>query len=363
MKQKSLILILFIIAQCLPIVTMKREAEGNPKPQSSSLDVLPADLRNLIMQYVVGDNIYEIAEGIKRFYIAWPKGSTSVATSKELLNYLMQKFDQEFKNGDKLQEVVNRLKKYPAFNNEQMLIWIEQQKQRLDKEESLRQAAYAGDLARVQELINPSGEELKEKVNVNSRSRKTPLLLAIQQKHLEVIKFLLANGADINQRRSVDGVTPLMTAVKAKDPIIVDFLIKNGARVNDINRDGETALYRSIEDANDLAEQRKNIVQMLLAARANPNIATNAGATALSHLIKQYEGTPIQDEIITMLLGRGGANPNLGTIRTFDEQNQIWVERSPLRYAREVLDDEDLAQKLIRAGAVQAPAVAPIQTK
>lgn len=363
MKQKSLILIVLIVTQSMPILAMKREAEGNPKPQSSSLDVLPPELLALLLPYISGDSLDSALDGIKLFYNASPRSAYSVVTNKAILSYIIDRFRDKpaLKNGAEFQKnIIDQLKQYPLFRQgplvkqspqqEEMLIWITQQKERLDKEESLRQAASAGDVKRVQELI-------EEGVNINTRNGRTPLILAIEKDHPEVIKMLVANGANVNLARSGDNMTPLMEVVIfTEDSDVVKFLIDSGARVNDTDNIGSTALNFVLYDNDNPTENTKNIVKLLLDAGANVNIMGADKATVLSRLIKYYHGTQIQDEILTMLLAKG-ANPNLGII------GANWIERSQLQYAREVLHNEDLARRLIRYGAIEAPAAEPMQTE
>lgn len=138
--------------------------------------------------------------------------------------------------------------------------------------------------------------------------------------------------------------TPLMNALRySNDPKIVSLLIKKGAHVNDRDIFGENALmiraqFVRFYEPNELD---KASFKILLDAGSNLNfIQNNTNDTALSYLIENYTGTQIRDEILTMFLAHG-ANPNSGKV----------LRMSLLHYAREVLDNEDLAQRLIRAGA------------
>jgi predicted RNA-binding protein YlqC (UPF0109 family) len=64
---------------------------------------------------------------------------------------------------------------------------------------------------------------------------------AIQNGHIEIIKLLLDNKADVNIQR-LDGTTALMDAVYRGKGDIAKLLIENGANVNACTKDGCTVL-------------------------------------------------------------------------------------------------------------------------
>jgi hypothetical protein len=69
---------------------------------------------------------------------------------------------------------------------------------------------------------------------VMSHRGKTPLVTAIENADLEMVKFLLAAGADINGKCS-NGNTPLIAAIKYNKIQIAQYLIEQGAEVNQQN--------------------------------------------------------------------------------------------------------------------------------
>ena len=58
--------------------------------------------------------------------------------------------------------------------------------------------------------------------------------LAASEGHLDIAKFLLANGFKINSRDK-DGTTPLHLSASKPCLEMTEFLIKNGAEVNSIS--------------------------------------------------------------------------------------------------------------------------------
>lgn len=61
--------------------------------------------------------------------------------------------------------------------------------------------------------------------------RQSPLLLAIENGHSDVVDYLLSNGADVQIADNVN-ITPLYAAIKGQNIGIVEKLIKAGCDVN-----------------------------------------------------------------------------------------------------------------------------------
>lgn len=71
----------------------------------------------------------------------------------------------------------------------------------------------------------------------------TPLISAIKQnKNFTTIKFLVEHGAHVNLSEDV-GTTPLTEAVRKSDLELIKYLIENGAKVT--NRDIKVALSKN----------------------------------------------------------------------------------------------------------------------
>jgi hypothetical protein len=111
-----------------------------------------------------------------------------------------------------------------------------------DQGEELINAARINDLNRVQSLLD-------EAVNVNARHGDgwTALMWAVQKGNLEVLKQLLAAGAEVNARDHFDGRTALILASYNGFAEIVELLLKRSADVNIEDKWGTTAGYWAIE--------------------------------------------------------------------------------------------------------------------
>ena len=91
----------------------------------------------------------------------------------------------------------------------------------------------------------------------------TGLHLASANGQIEIVKFLLHNGADIDCK-TYSGTTALHVAIQHGQYKMAKFLIANGAEVNLTTSKGETALYFAVMTDCD------KMVQLLLQNDADP---------------------------------------------------------------------------------------------
>jgi ankyrin repeat protein len=143
------------------------------------------------------------------------------------------------------------------------------------RDEALLQDVWDGDLAKVELIV-------KKGANVNSaepKKKRTPLMLAATKRNLDVVRFLVEKGADVNARDS-DGQTALMYACRQRfndvpDNSVAIFLLDNGAEVNlRSTKKGYTALMLASGAGN------AELVRKMLEKGADPSIEDNFGVTA-----------------------------------------------------------------------------------
>ena len=110
----------------------------------------------------------------------------------------------------------------------------------------IHDAAFRGDLAGVERLTRMDAQAVNSRIRAGEAETwaegGTPLHTAARGGHLEVIKFLIANGADVNARRK-DGESAVSEAVFNGHIDAARFLIASGANINNVGAEGHTPLH------------------------------------------------------------------------------------------------------------------------
>jgi len=106
----------------------------------------------------------------------------------------------------------------------------------------------------------------KAELNPKGEFFASPLASAVED--LEMVKLLIASGADVNQK-NFRGATALMVAAGAGTPSVVRYLLEKGADVNARDRDGNTVLAYAEERREFLEPSRRDeIIQVIRQAQA-----------------------------------------------------------------------------------------------
>ena len=90
--------------------------------------------------------------------------------------------------------------------------------------------------------------------------------------HLDIVKFLVKNGANI-LRANFNGGTCLINSVQSVP--LCEYLLKNGAAVNALDIQQKTALHYAIQ------EHRLETTKLLLQYNADPSLKSRYGDDAL----------------------------------------------------------------------------------
>ncbi|KAK2175091.1 hypothetical protein NP493_753g01042 [Ridgeia piscesae] len=138
----------------------------------------------------------------------------------------------------------------------------------------------------VQEAANGNTDVVKVTLTrhpeqVDQRSRgKTALQVACHQGHLDIVRNLLASGANVNLADD-DGDTPLHYSVFGNQPEVSGLLLSHGAMVDALNK----VLCSSLHVA--VSKQHPRCVDILLRHRCNANIQDSYGDTAMHDAVSK----------------------------------------------------------------------------
>ena len=150
---------------------------------------------------------------------------------------------------------------------------------------ALMMASEDGDLDVVRTLLAKGAD-----VNSKDEDGVTALIMAFEGGHLDIARTLLAKGADVNSKDK-RGVTALMMASGGGHLDVVRTLLAKGADVNSKDEDGVTALMMAS------AQGRLDVALALLAKGADVDAEEAYGVTAIG--LAQHRG---YTEVSTLLL-------------------------------------------------------------
>lgn len=154
---------------------------------------------------------------------------------------------------------------------------------------SIMYAALSGNPETVTVLLRHHAD-----VNLPARNGWTALMVASAKGYFDVAKILLDNGAEPNQA-DIYSWTPLMRGVYENRTRIVSLLLESDSiNTNQPGENGVTALHLAVLKGNE------DVVRLLLAEGADPDIKDNSGRTALDYA-KENNNLHIENLIKTGL--------------------------------------------------------------
>ncbi|XP_037662086.1 ankyrin repeat domain-containing protein 29 isoform X8 [Choloepus didactylus] len=149
-------------------------------------------------------------------------------------------------------------------------------------------ASYAGHLDCVRELVLQGAD-----INLQRESGTTALFFAAQQGHNDIVRFLFEFGAS-TECRTKDGGTALLAASQYGHRRVVETLLKHGANIHDQLHDGATALFLAAQGG------YLDVIRLLLSSGAKVNQSRQDGTAPL--WIASQMG---HSEVVRVMLLRG----------------------------------------------------------
>ena len=172
---------------------------------------------------------------------------------------------------------------------------------------AFEKAVKEGDLETTKQLIEGENELNISTEKIGSQS---PILVATRKGHIDIVKLLIENGADVNAKSSdsltwSQGWTALISASENGDFNIAKLLIENGADVNASSKSGWTAIMSASRGG------YFSIVKLLVENGADVNAISEIGwtpvrAAAYYGYAKRYVDR--ENEEIVKFLVRNGAD-------------------------------------------------------
>lgn len=86
----------------------------------------------------------------------------------------------------------------------------------------------------------------KEKINYSNEYDRTFLILAIENNDIEIAKYLLENGANVD---GVNGEIPIMYALWGTRFEITELLLEYNANIDLVDSDGNTIIYSLVRNS------------------------------------------------------------------------------------------------------------------
>ena len=192
---------------------------------------------------------------------------------------------------------------------------------------SLSEAAARGDLAAVNRLLAQGAD-----VEQRDAAGRTPVLAATAGNHVEVVRALIGRGANVNAQDAQRDSAFLLAGARGYTEV-VRMALAAGADLKSTNRYGGTALIPACHYGH------VDTVRLLLTTAIDVDHVNNLGWTALLEAVILGDGGAAHTEIVKMLIARR-ANVNLA-----DKQGV-----TPLAHARQ-RGQHAIAKLLADAGA------------
>ncbi len=144
-------------------------------------------------------------------------------------------------------------------NDKGINVQVKEGKDCIDKDLGNEDISHLWHLDVVKYLVSQGAD-----INAMDTYGKTALMYAAQKGQLSIVKYLIAQGADVNHKDS-NGATALTDAAQFGNLEVVKYLVSKGANVNDKRDNGQSALMEAVQSKN------VELVKYLVSKGANIN--------------------------------------------------------------------------------------------
>jgi ankyrin repeat protein len=166
------------------------------------------------------------------------------------------------------------------------------------RDQALVLAVKRGEIAEARRLLAEGAQ-----INVRDKNGRTPLMLATRRNNVDLARLLIQEGADVNAKDLLQD-TPFLYAGAEGLTEILKLTLSAGADLVSTNRFGGTALIPACHHG------RVEAVKLLITAGVDVDHVNNLGWTALLETVILGDGGPTYIEIVRLLVA-ARANLNI----------------------------------------------------
>jgi ankyrin repeat protein len=160
--------------------------------------------------------------------------------------------------------------------------------------------------------VNNNIAELKNNIkdgvdiDVLGEYASTPLHYACREGNLEIVNFLIEQGANVNSKNHYSTIYPIFDAINSRNNqknyfLIIQSLIESGVDINKTDSFGNTLLYHAIE------EENMKLIELLIQLGCDINQVSRHDKDSALH----YAYFQKNRKIISMLINSGANQEHL----------------------------------------------------
>ena len=182
-----------------------------------------------------------------------------------------------------------------ARGYDEIVALIDDRKEIRERGQRLIKAARAGDLAKVERLLDQHAS-----IAARDSSGATALVAAAYGNHLDVAERLLTAGADPNAKdKTVQSAYLIATSEVGDDPRLLRLTLRHGADVRSLDSWKGTGLIRAADRG------FARVIKVLLETDVNIDHVNRIGYTALHEAVILGDGGPAHQQTVAALVAAG----------------------------------------------------------